>query len=409
MAIGAFTRGWRVIRDVVLDPGPTGDPPAEDTTGPPPDAAPVVWMLGKVQAGKSSIVRAVTGDADAAIGSGFRPCTRTARAYDFPADAPVLRFLDTRGLGEVDYDPGDDLALLEGKTHVVLAVARALDPQQDAVLDALATVRRRHPDRPIVVALTCLHEGFPEGGDQPPYAALRTTTGYGDLDRALRHHETAFTALPGDGPVRCVPVDLTRPAEGWADPDYGLDALLDALAEAAPLGMETLLDGLRRPGADHRSRRAHAHIMGYAAAAAALDAVPVVGLVAIPTIQGKLLHSLAGLHGVAWDRRRLTQFAGALGAGTALNIGAGLGLRQAAKMIPLVGQTVGAVASAATSFSVTYALGKAADRYLDSLGRHREPRDAEIAATYRAALHEALEMARRRGTARHGRDRDAAG
>lgn len=403
MSIGTFTRGWRVIRDVVLAPGPP-EPPA-DGAGPEPDSVPVVWLVGKVQSGKSSIVRAVTGDPEAAIGSGFRPCTRTARAYDFPADAPVLRFLDTRGLGEVAYDPAEDLALLEHRTHVVLAVARALDPQQDAVLGALAALRRRHPDRAVVVALSCLHEGFPEGGDQPAYGALRSAPGFGDLDRALRHHEAAFAALPGTGPVLCVPIDLTRPAEGWADPDFGLDALLDALAEAAPHGMETLLDGLRRPGADHRARRVHSHVMGYAAAAAALDAVPVVGLVAIPTVQGKLLHSLAGLHGVAWSRRRLTQFAGALGAGTALNIGAGLGLRQAAKMIPFVGQTIGAVASAATSFSVTYALGKAADRYLDSLERDRAAPDAEIAATYRSALREALDMARRRrGDARAGRD-----
>ena len=44
---------------------------------------PVVWLLGKTGAGKSSLVRALTEQSDAEIGNGFQPCTRTARRYDF--------------------------------------------------------------------------------------------------------------------------------------------------------------------------------------------------------------------------------------------------------------------------------------------------------------------------------------
>ena len=51
---------------------------------------PVFWLLGKTQSGKTSLVRYLTGAEDAAIGSGFRPCTRTSRTYPFPtADVPV--------------------------------------------------------------------------------------------------------------------------------------------------------------------------------------------------------------------------------------------------------------------------------------------------------------------------------
>ena len=66
--------------------------------------APVVWLLGKVQSGKTSIIREPTQSSDAEIGSGFRACTKTARVFDFPSEAPIIRFLDTRGLGEVAYD-----------------------------------------------------------------------------------------------------------------------------------------------------------------------------------------------------------------------------------------------------------------------------------------------------------------
>src|SRR5690606_17927836 len=111
--------------------------------------APVVWLLGKVQSGKSSIIRALTHAYDVSIGAGFRPCTSSAQIYDFPAEAPLIRFLDTRGLGETSYDPSEDLALAEAKAHLLIVVIKALDHQQDALLEALMHVRRRHGSWPI--------------------------------------------------------------------------------------------------------------------------------------------------------------------------------------------------------------------------------------------------------------------
>jgi hypothetical protein len=56
----------------------------------------------------------LTQASNAEIGGGFRACTNTARVFDFPTEAPIIRFLDTRGLGEVVYDPGDDIVFCEG-------------------------------------------------------------------------------------------------------------------------------------------------------------------------------------------------------------------------------------------------------------------------------------------------------
>ena len=70
--------------------------------------APVVWLLGKVQSGKTSIIRELTQATDAEIGAGFAACTKTAQVFDFPAAAPIIRFLDTRGLDEPGYDPAED-------------------------------------------------------------------------------------------------------------------------------------------------------------------------------------------------------------------------------------------------------------------------------------------------------------
>ena len=52
-----------------------------------------------------------------------------------------MRFLDTRGLGEVDYDPAEDIAALGQASHAVVVVMRFRDAEQSAVLEALKTIR----------------------------------------------------------------------------------------------------------------------------------------------------------------------------------------------------------------------------------------------------------------------------
>jgi len=49
---------------------------------------PVIWLLGKAQSGKTSVIRALTGSSRAEIGNGFQACTATASFYDFPQEAP---------------------------------------------------------------------------------------------------------------------------------------------------------------------------------------------------------------------------------------------------------------------------------------------------------------------------------
>lgn len=396
MAAERLTRAWRVLRRVVLRPEPDseGDLEIAELAR---EQAPVVWLLGKVQSGKTSIVRSITGHPEARIGEGYKPCTRTARVFEFPPEAPVIRFLDTQGLGEVGYDPADDLAELEGRAHVVLAVARAMDPQQAPVLEVLRAVRKRHPDWAVVVAQTALHEGYPDGADHPSYDELANAAELDDLRRSLARQVETFRALPGSGAVLAVPVDLTRPEEGYSDPHYGLEALLEALEQAGSAGMDAILHDLATGHASSPTVLARGHVLGYALAAAAADVIPVMGLVTVPTIQGKLLHSVARIYGLSWNARTLRQFAASLGTGTALGIGLSLGARQLAKLVPGYGQTVGAAAAGATSFSVTYALGKAACYYLD---RMRSGGDIEqVARVYRESLKEAFDLVRNRKAA----------
>jgi uncharacterized protein (DUF697 family) len=358
------------------------------------EQAPVIWLLGKVQAGKTSIVRAITGNEDAEIGTTFRPCTRHSRIYDFPPDVPVVRFLDTRGLGEVDYDPKDDLALMEGHAHAVVAVARAMDPAQHELRRVLQAVRRRHPDWAIVLVQTRLHDAYPDDRDHPPYERLRTDPDLRDLQRALDVQARQFADLPGHGSFRAVPVDLTRPEDQFGDTNYGLDALVDALDEACSEGRATLIRDLAQAAGDARLRQIHPRIVAYATAAGISDLVPVMGLVTVPGIQGKLLHSIAASYGLAWNRRTLTEFATSLGSGTAIGIGASFTARQLTKLVPVYGQLAGAAAAGVASAAVTYALGRAACYYLEQ-ARHGRRDPAGVAGTYRGSLKEAYEMFRR--------------
>src|SRR5580765_6249884 len=71
---------------------------------------PVFWLFGKTQSGKTSIIKYLTGADQAEIGQGFKPCTRFSRLYHFPTpEAPLMTFLDTRGVDEPGYDPREDL------------------------------------------------------------------------------------------------------------------------------------------------------------------------------------------------------------------------------------------------------------------------------------------------------------
>lgn len=156
-------RLWKAVSDALFNNAGRTDTAGLDKARERAQAsALVVWLLGKTGAGKTAIIAALSGDPRAEIGQGFEPCTRTAAFYDVPPEAPLLRFLDTRGLGEPSYDPAGDMAWCEQQSHLLLVVMQVADPAQDEVLRALRKVRRRHRDWPMIVAQTGLHRLYPK-------------------------------------------------------------------------------------------------------------------------------------------------------------------------------------------------------------------------------------------------------
>jgi uncharacterized protein (DUF697 family) len=355
---------WKQLRETLLNP--TVDAAALDASL--RDArsripVPVLWLLGKTQAGKTSIIHALTGSETAEIGNGFQPCTRTANFYDFPADAPVVRFLDTRGLGEVAYDPGEDIRYCESQAHLLLVVMKVADLRQEAIIQVLSEIRARHPDWPVLIAQTGLHELYQPGAGHAlpwPFAADPLPDSVPmDLRRALSAQREWAKRVPGSGDIRWVAIDLTLPEDGFDPPDYGLEALWAAIESLSSLGLRRLLGA--DPGVrDAYARAAHQHIVGYSLTAAGFGALPAVDLVAVSAVQAKLLHALAAIYQQRWDVRTVSEFLGLVGAGVATGyLGRWLG-RTVGRFIPVVGQTVVAVWGASASGASTYALGKAA-------------------------------------------------
>src|SRR5262249_38730871 len=160
---------------------------------------------------------------------GFQPCTRFSRFYDFPnAEAPLLRFLDTRGVDEPGYDPAEDMAKFGASAHVVIVTIKALDHAQENVAKHLAAIRAAQPTRPVLLTLTCLHEAYPQRQHVSPYpfAAAPAAEPFAvpvealqlpDLVRSLEAQRERFTRLVDYR----VPVDLTKPEEGFDEPQYG--------------------------------------------------------------------------------------------------------------------------------------------------------------------------------------------
>ena len=365
---------------------------------------PVIWLLGKTQSGKTSIVAEITGADRAEVGSGFAPKTRTARLYDFPAEAPVLRFLDTRGLGDAaDYDPKEDLAFAARAAHVILAVVRAEDTQVGEIVAVAKTARAKHPAWPVIVAQTTLHNLYRKTAAHPlPYSFTGTDADFDlpgvprPLLRALEAQRRAFAGLPGKGRVLFVPLDFTQAEHGLPPGDYGADALFAALETVGGEVIAGVAD--RRRGS--RDARARSHlVLPWAFAAAAANAVPapVIGGIASAGMQAMLIRALARRYGIAIDRDLWREFVSAMGSGFALSFGGGWAVQQVLKL----GLGWGTAATAAWTFAITWGIGEAGIYYFGERAADRVPDRTEMQERYKRGFALAkAEYARRKSSAK---------
>jgi len=302
---------------------------------------PTLWLLGKTGAGKSSFIQALTGLSSVEVGNGFEPCTMTAQVYDFPQQKAVMRFLDTRGLGEADYDASEDIKEISQSGNAIVVVMKVDEPEQSAVLDALKQIKKSKN----IEHLLLVHS-----------AVLLTNEA--DRERQIAFNEVQVRDSWGKH-FNSVSVDFET-ADGGV---YNEQLLISEVTKILPILGLLVEDKAHSDIENTNFNQVQKEVLWYAGSAAASDLIPGIGLVTVPAIQAKMLHSLANQYGVQWNKRTFTELTGSLGSSFALQYSAKLGARQLIKFIPVYGQTIGAAAAASMSFATTYGLGRVACYY----------------------------------------------
>ena len=332
---------------------------------------PTLWLLGKTGAGKSSLIQAITGDSNIEIGNGFEPCTMTSQAYNYPKATPLLRFLDTRGLSEADYDPSDDIEVSAQQGHALIVIAKAEEPEQSDVINALKKIKKQNSIKQILIIHTAVKQLTSD-----------------EQTKTVQYNQLQFEKIWGDK-ISYLEVDFEL-ANGDT---FGISALKDKLTELLPIIQQFNYDQQHADIEDANFQTLKTEMLWYAGSASAADAIPAVGLVAVPSIQSKMLHSLANQYGVDWDKQASAEFIGTLGSGFAFQYALKLGIRQLVKLIPAYGQTFGSVSAAVISFASTYAFGRAACKYMYHKSKGEAVSNQDMQTIYKDALSNIKEVA----------------
>jgi len=384
---------------------------------------PTIWLFGKTGSGKTSIIRYLTGAQHAEIGNGFRPQTKHSQLYSFPdEETPLVKFLDTRGLGEADYDESTDLQELNGSAHLLVVTVRAMDQSLEEIITPLRAIRLANPERPILLALTALHDAYP--GQQHPaldpfdQSSLTELVGAenqvsleignpspaentqllehapmaklphdlpGNLLDSLKAQLERFSGLYDD----YVTIDLTKPEEGFDQPDFGGMRMKRALLHQLPMAYQQTmvqLDSMRNALGNLHKEQCAPIILAHSVLAASVAAVPVpwIDIPAVLAIQSSLARRLALLNHQTLDATTLAQVSGVLGGRVAVQMGVRAGL----KFIPWVG----IAANSAATFAITYASGWAWNWYCMEKKWGHIPTAKQLKAQYQEQLRLGTEL-----------------
>jgi uncharacterized protein (DUF697 family) len=339
---------------------------------------PLIWMLGKSGSGKTSIIRFITGADDAEIGGGFRPQTKYSREFSFPDDqTPLVRFLDTRGLGEANYDASDDLQAAGRDANLLIITIRATDQATDTIQAALQQIRKSNPDRPVLLVITAIHDACPGqtefaddllddlSGDALPESLSRT------IDAQLNRFAGLFD--------NAIAIDLTKPEDGFHPVDLGGDRLFGAIMDAMPAAMQQTLATMRKLQSElqvSESTSSDTVILAHATLAAGAAAVPIawIDMPVVLGIQTHLAHRIAKHHGQTLTPAAVAQLSVVLGGRAAVR----MALKGFAKIVPVVGSAI----NSAAAFALVFASGKVLDWYFAKVAAGQSPSQDEIAEMY---------------------------
>ncbi|HEY9651430.1 MAG TPA: 50S ribosome-binding GTPase [Coleofasciculaceae cyanobacterium] len=347
-------------------------------------------LIGKPQAGKSSIVRGLTGVPADIVGQGFRPHTQHTERYAYPSnDLPLLIFTDTVGLGDVNQETQGIIEELIGdlqqesrRARVLILTVKINDFATDTLRQIATGLRKQYPDIPCLLAVTCLHELYPPGtADHPAYPP-----DYEEVNRAFDAIQQAFAGLCD----RAVMLDFTLEEDGYNPVFYGIEALRDTLADLLPEAEARTIYQLLEKGAGEQIGNLYRdvgrrYMLAFAIMAAALEAVPL-PFASMPVLTA-LQVSMVGLLGRLYGQTLTPSQAGGVVSAIASGFLARAIGRELIKFIPGFGSVIAASWAAA----YTWALGEGACVYFGDLMGGKKPDPKKIQSVMQDAFQSAKE------------------
>ena len=345
-------------------------------------------LIGKPQAGKSSIVRGLTGVSADIVGQGFRPHTQNTQRYAYPSDElPLLIFTDTVGLGDIDRNTQNIIEELETelkretkRARILILTIKINDFATDTLQQVAQKLRKNHPEIPCLLAVTCLHEAYPASvTDHPEYPPN------------LESIERAFEAIQKDFDQLCdlsVLIDFTLEEDGYNPTFYGLEALTDALAQLLPEAESRTIHQLLDNSVDDELGNlyrdtARRYLVAFSTMAATLAAVPL-PFATMPVLT-VLQISLVGLLGKLYGQTLSPSQAGGIASAIAGGFFAQAIGRELIKFIPGFGSVVAASWAAA----YTWSLGEGACVYFGDLMGGKKPDPQKIQLVMKEAFNSA--------------------
>ncbi|BAQ61765.1 hypothetical protein GM3708_2171 [Geminocystis sp. NIES-3708] len=347
-------------------------------------------LIGKPQAGKSSIVRGLTGVGKEIIGQGFRPHTQYTERYAYPSeDLPLLIFTDTVGLGDVDKNTEEIITELTTQLDIETKRARILiltvkinDFATDSLKNIAANLRKKYPQIPCLLVVTSLHELYPNlDTNHPEYPPTFT-----EIDRAFTEINNTFSGLFD----QAILIDFTLEEDGFIPVFYGLENLRDSLTELLPSAeaktIHQLLDETVNSQLENLYKDvARRYILAFSIMAVTLAAVPLpfATMPVLTALEVTMVGVLGRLYGQTINPSQAGGIISAIAGGFLAQV---IG-RELIKFIPGFGSFV----AASWAGAYTWALGEGACAYFGDIVGGKKPDVERIKKVIKNAFNTAKE------------------
>lgn len=351
-----------------------------------------IILVGKPQAGKSSIVRGLTGISAEIIGQGFRPHTQHTERYPYPSQAlPLVIFTDTVGLGDIPNQTPQIIQELqtnldESEAHrarILMFTVKVNDFATETLRETAENLRQNNPDVPGLLAVTCLHEVYPNQVENHP----NYPPDFDTVKRPFNAIQETFSGLYD----RTVLIDFTLEEDGYTPVFYGVEALRDRLADLLPEAEAKAIYALLDTSVGDQLGNLYRdvgrrYILAFSIIAGTVAAVPL-PFATMPVLTA-LQVSLVGILGNLYGQTLSFSQAGGIVSAIAGGFFAQLVGRELIKFVPGFGSAIAASWAAA----YTWALGEGACVYFGDLMGGKKPDPEKI----QSVMEEAFEQAKER-------------